>query len=101
MEEKVISLDKFVQDKLEMLKVEKEIVKEVRLEYLQKLIRLASIEGVGITLVLMNDNLFGKLMILPSIIFALPLLDMTHNIYIKCRDIKQLTKEINKLNARQ
>ncbi len=101
MEEKIINLNEFVQEKLEMLTVEKGIVKSVRLEYLQKLIRLASIESVGITLVLMNDNLFGKLMIIPSVIFALPLLSTTRSVYIKCKDIKQLTKEINKLNARQ
>lgn len=101
MEEKIIDLNKFVEEKIEMLEVEKEIVKSVRNEYFQKLYKLVAIEVCGVTLILMNDNNFGKIMMLPTIILGLPLLDITYNYFIKYKDIKLLKKEINKLKTRQ
>ena len=87
--------EKFVEEKIEMLEVEKEIVKSVKNEYFQKLYKLVAIEVCGVTLILMNDNNFGKIMMLPTIVLGLPLLDVTYNYFIKYKDIKLLTQYAN------
>lgn len=101
MDDNLIDLNEFADEKKEMLKIEIEIVKDVRKEYFIKLLTTVAIEFCSIGLVLLNkDNNFGTLMIIPTTVLFIPMTSIFHSWFIKFRDIRKMKKEINKLTNR-